>query len=210
MKRFVTFVIICVLICTGAYIIKSYEAKANEELINDISSKIIRFHVLANSDTEIDQDLKLKVRDGVLEYISPKIKNCKSIDESRTIINRYNKEILNICNNIIRENGHKYSVTAKISKENFPSKTYGNITLPQGEYESYRILIGSAKGHNWWCLMFPPLCFADVTKVEVNEDMVENQMKNVLNDEEYNLINNNSKGKITIKFKILEWIDDFI
>lgn len=210
MKRFVTFVIICVLICTGAFIVKSYETKAKDQLVNDISGKIIRFHVLANSDSDIDQSLKLKVRDSVLEYISPKIKDCKSIDESRVIISKYNKEILDICNNVIRRNGYKYDVTAKISKENFPSKTYGSITLPQGEYESYRILIGSAQGRNWWCLMFPPLCFADVTKIDVNENMVEKEMKNVLNDDEYNLINDNSKRKITIKSKILEWIDDFM
>ncbi|SHK40762.1 stage II sporulation protein R [Hathewaya proteolytica DSM 3090] len=211
MKRILWFVVLCVIICSYAYTSKIYAKRAEETMLGDISNKIIRFHVLANSDCKEDQELKLKVRDEVLKYISPKIKDCNSIVESRKIINKYNDEIMGICRKVIKKNGYKYNVSSELSRENFPSKTYGNITLPQGEYESYRILIGEAQGHNWWCLMFPPLCFADVTKVEVNELKVESEMKSVLTEEQYDFINNKGKKPdFTLKSKIFECIKEFL
>ena len=170
-----------------------------------ISEKIIRFHVLANSDTKLDQNLKLKVRDKVLKYISPKLKNSKSIQESRSILKQNDKQIKKIAENVINENGYKYSVTTELAHENFPIKTYGNITLPQGNYEAFRIIIGKGKGHNWWCVMFPPLCFVDISKGEVAYKQTEKDMKKVLTNEEYKLVDNNIDNKdIKIKFKIFE------
>lgn len=207
MKRMVIFIMISLLVCGGFYISKQNELKNEQEMLESISSKIIRFHVLANSDSKEDQELKLKVRDEVLKFISPKLKDCNDIEESRAVIKKYNKEIINISEKVIRKNGYKYGVKSNLAQENFPVKTYGNITLPQGEYEAYRILIGNAEGQNWWCLMFPPLCFADITKVEVDEQKAEKEMKTVLNDEEYDFINNKSgKSKIKVKSKIVEWI----
>lgn len=172
---------------------------------SDVANKLIRFHVIANSDDKIDQNLKLKVRDSVLKYISPKIVNCKSIEESRVIINNENKNIKKIAEMVIKENGFKYSVTTALSKEYFPVKTYGNITLPQGKYEAYRIIIGTGTGQNWWCVMFPPLCFVDITKGNVSYEKTEKEMKTVLSDDEYNMVDNTgSDKKIIVKFKIEE------
>ena len=172
---------------------------------SDIAAKLIRFHVIANSDDKIDQGLKLKVRDSVLKYISPKLVDCKSIEQSREIINNENKNIKKIAQSVIYKNGFKYSVATTLSQENFPVKTYGNITLPQGKYEAYRIIIGTGNGQNWWCVMFPPLCFVDITKGNVSYEKTESEMKEVLSDDEYSLVDNTvNDNKIVVKFKLLE------
>ena len=159
----------------------------------DISKKLIRFHVIANSDGQADQTLKLKVRDEVLKYIQPILKESESIEESREILNENNDEIINITEKVIMENGYDYKVGTTLSKEYFPVKSYGNITLPQGEYEAYRIIIGNGEGQNWWCVMFPPICFVDITKGEVAYEETEKEMKDVLNEKEFNMIDNTKK-----------------
>ena len=164
----------------------SNETKAQE----DISSKLIRFHVIANSDSKEDQDLKLKVRDKILEYISPKLKNSKDINESRKILKENEAKLIKISEGVITSNGYSYSVKSTLDKENFPVKTYGNITLPEGNYEAYRIVIGNGDGKNWWCVMFPPLCFVDISVGQVSYAETEKQMKRVLTEGEYKLVNN--------------------
>jgi stage II sporulation protein R len=174
----------------------------------DIASKIIRFHVIANSDLKDDQALKLRVRDKVIEYMQPRLKNSKNIEESRKIIKESDKEIVAIANEVIKENGYNYSVKTTLSDENFPIKTYGNITLPPGKYQAYRIIIGEGKGQNWWCVMFPPLCFVDITKGEVSYKETEKEMKSVLSQDEYKIVNNQlnkpKDNEIKFEFKILE------
>lgn len=161
--------------------------------VEEIAEKLIRFHVIANSDGEADQKLKLKVRDEVLKYIQPILKESESLEESRKILNEKNDEILKIAERVIEENGYDYKVESTLSKEYFPVKTYGNITLPQGQYEAYRIVIGSGEGQNWWCVMFPPICFVDITKGEVAYEETEKEMKSVLNEDEFKMVDNTSK-----------------
>lgn len=204
MKKFLTMVVTVLVILTfltGLYSAKNIGAanaqtlQVNEEevvdsTIEDISEKLIRFHVIANSDEEKDQALKLKVRDEVLKYIQPMLKDSKDIDNSREILKRENENILNIARTVIESNGYSYKVDSTLSREYFPVKTYGNITLPQGEYEAYRILIGSGEGKNWWCVMFPPICFVDVTKGAVAYEETEKEMKEVLSEDEYKMVDN--------------------
>ena len=204
MKKFVlVFIISICIICSYLINVKS------SNIQSDVASKIIRFHVIANSDLEYDQNLKLKVRDEVLKYMTPKLKNCKNIDDSRKVIKENNESILNVANKVIKEQGYDYEVKGSLSQVNFPIKSYGNITLPQGTYEAYRIIIGNGKGQNWWCVMFPPLCFVNITKGQVSYKKVSDEMKKVLTPEEYDMINNNTlninnKDNIKVKFKILE------
>lgn len=206
MKK-VLVIFICIL---GIFSLTVNKTKVSGDSVQkDIASKIIRFHVIANSDSKSDQALKLKVRDKVLEYMQPKLKSSKSIDESREIIRKSNNEIITIAEDVIKENGYNYMVKTTLSNENFPIKTYGNITLPQGKYEAYRIIIGNGEGQNWWCVMFPPLCFIDITKGEVSYKETEKDMKKVLSPEEYKMIDNQisnsgDKNSIKVKFKILE------
>ncbi|MGL5616893.1 MAG: stage II sporulation protein R [Sarcina sp.] len=173
-------------------------------LVEDISDKLIRFHVLANSNSDEDQELKLKVRDKVLEYISPILKESKSLEQSREILKKEEGKIIEISESLIKEEGYDYKVKIDLGKTNFPEKTYGNITLPQGEYEAFRILIGEAKGENWWCVMFPPLCFVDMTKGQISYEESEKEISKVLNEEESTAIINDKSEEVKIKFKLLE------
>ncbi|MFL0267173.1 stage II sporulation protein R [Candidatus Clostridium radicumherbarum] len=201
MKKF-----ICVVICLfigysifwSGFSVKGLKANNvnSMSLQNSIENKIIRFHVIANSDKAEDQALKLKVRDKVLEYIAPKLKTSKSIEESRQILMQNDTNIQKIADKVIKDNGYSYKSVTMLSKEDFPVKTYGNITLPQGEYEAYRIIIGNGSGQNWWCVMFPPLCFIDITKGEVSYKETEKAMKEVLSQNEYEEVDNtNSLSK---------------
>lgn len=167
--------------------------------VEEIAEKLIRFHVIANSDGEADQSLKLKVRDEVLKYIQPILKESESVEQSRKILNEKNDEILQIAEKVIKDNGYDYKVESTLSNEYFPVKTYGNVTLPQGQYEAYRIIIGNGEGQNWWCVMFPPICFVDITRGEIAYEETENEMKSVLNEEEFNMVDNTNKEKANNK-----------
>lgn len=205
------FVLLILLVLVIAFI-KDLPASASASQ-KSIASKIIRFHVLANSDSDKDQNLKLKVKDSVLSYTANILGNSKSIDESRKLLKENDSKIKEIASNMIKAQGYNYSVKTELSTENFPVKSYGNITLPQGEYEAYRIIIGSGSGKNWWCVMFPPLCFVDATKGEVEKQKTSSEMKAVLNDDEYTLVDNEpnnsnefDRSKVVFRSKILDFI----
>lgn len=199
MKKNISVVIFIIFIfmlngCTGLTDFNSmnFENEEVEELVyEEIVDKIIRFHVIANSNSDEDQELKLKVRDRVIEYVSDKLKNSKSLDESREFINNNKKNIEDIANAVISENGYSYKVNSSISKVNFPDKVYGDVIFPQGEYEAYRIIIGEGNGENWWCVMFPPLCFVDGTKEAIDSTKVIDSLSD--NSQEENEIQFKSK-----------------
>lgn len=199
MKKNISVVIFIIFIfmlngCTGLTDCNSmnFENEEVEELVyEEIVDKIIRFHVIANSNSDEDQELKLKVRDRVIEYVSDKLKNSKSLDESREFINNNKKNIEDIANAVISENGYSYKVNSSISKVNFPDKVYGDVIFPQGEYEAYRIIIGEGNGENWWCVMFPPLCFVDGTKEAIDSTKVIDSLSD--NSQEENEIQFKSK-----------------
>ena len=170
----------------------------------DISQSVFRLHVIANSDSKEDQDLKYKVRDKVLEYMNEISKNCSSKEEVILLAEEHKEEFKKIAENVIKQNGYDYEVNIKIGNFDFPTKTYGDISLPAGEYDALRIEIGEAKGQNWWCVMFPPLCFVDVTSGVVPDESKE-VMKENLNDEEYNLISDNESSDIQFKFSLIEF-----
>lgn len=172
----------------------------NELVYEDIVNEIIRFHVIANSDSDEDQSLKLKVRDKVVEFVSSSLRNCESLDDARNFLISNKSEIESIAKSVVDENGYSYNVTSTLSKENFPDKVYGDVVFPQGEYEAYRILIGEAKGQNWWCVMFPPLCFVDGTKEVVDSKKVINTLENNKDDDK------GKENKIKFKFKLFEMI----
>lgn len=184
------------------------ENSNSEEVVYDYDSvkdELIRFHVIANSDSREDQELKLKVRDEVIEYLEPLLKKSKSIEESRKIIKQNNKKVISIAKKVVKDNGYSYNVQTELSRENFPEKVYGKIVLPQGEYEAYRILIGNASGQNWWCVMFPPLCFVDVTKGSVAYNETERRMDEVSKNKK---IEENTDEEYELKFKIVEVLKD--
>ena len=170
---------------------------------NNISKNVLRLHVIANSDTEADQNLKYKVRDEILKYMNSICVNCKTKDEAIQILNDNKEKFEEIALNTIIKEGYNYDVTQKIGNFYFPTKTYGDIIFPSGNYDALRIEIGEAKGKNWWCVMFPSLCFVDISNGIVPDNSKE-ELKNTLTEEEYSIISSNKNIDIKIKFKLLE------
>ena len=163
----------------------------------NIQDSVFRLHVIANSDSEEDQNLKYIVRDKVLEYINSISNNTNSKDEVINLAYQNLTEIQKIAEDTIYENGYNYSVKLNIGNFAFPTKKYGDITLPSGFYDALKIEIGKAQGQNWWCVMFPPLCFVDVTSGVVPDESKET-MKENLSNEEYKLLSENN-GEINFK-----------
>ncbi len=173
----------------------------------DIADSVFRLHVIANSDSAEDQNLKYIVRDKVIEYMSSISQNASSKEEVIKIAKANLDKIQAIAAQTIRDNGYTYSVNVEVGNFSFPSKRYGDITLPPGYYDALRIKIGKAEGQNWWCVMFPPLCFVDVTSGVVPDESKE-IMKENLSKEEFDLISKNS-NEVKVKFKIVEVLQNF-
>ncbi len=174
---------------------------------SNLQNSVFRLHVIANSDSLEDQNLKYLVRDKILEYINKISTNASSKDEIMQISTEHLNNIKDIALQTVQDNGYNYTVKVSIGNYVFPSKTYGNITLPPGYYDALKIEIGQGKGQNWWCVMFPPLCFVDATSGVMPDESLE-QLKNSLSNEEYNLISS-SNSNIEIKFKIVEVLQKF-
>ena len=170
----------------------------------DISESVFRLHVIANSDSQEDQNLKYKVRDKILEYMNEISIDCSSKDEVIALAKENQENFQDIAKNVIKENGYDYDVNVSIGNYEFPTKNYGDISLPAGNYDALRIEIGDAVGQNWWCVMFPPLCFVDVTSGVVPDESKETIKEN-LNDEEYNLISDTESPSIKFKFSLIEF-----
>ena len=186
------------------------EIKKVEAASVDYKNKLIRFHVIANSDSDEDQALKLKVRDAVIEYLQPKLSKSGSIQESEEIIKSEYNNLEKISKNIICENGYNYDVRVGIEYSNFPTKQYSNVVLPAGEYKALKIIIGSGEGKNWWCVMFPPLCFVDEQKGIIDKE-TDRKLKEVLSEEEYNMITQKDQDEVSrvkVKFKVIEVLQD--
>lgn len=173
----------------------------------DIADSVFRLHVIANSNSDEDQNLKYIVRDKVIEYMSSISQNASSKEEVIKIAKANLDKIQAIATQTIRDNGYTYSVNVEVGNFSFPSKRYGDITLPPGYYDALRIKIGKAEGQNWWCVMFPPLCFVDVTSGVVPDESKE-IMKENLSKEEFDLISKNS-NEVKVKFKIVEVLQNF-
>ena len=170
---------------------------------NNISDNVFRLHVLANSDSEDDQNLKFIVRDNLLNYMNKLCSNCTNKEEAISIVEE-NKEIFKqIAVDTIKKEGYSYDVNINIGNFEFPTKEYGDISLPAGNYDGLRVEIGKAEGQNWWCVMFPPLCFVDVSSGVVPDESKE-LLKENLSEEEFTLISDNSSSEINFKFKLLE------
>lgn len=178
-----------------------------DSLQEDIATKIIRFHVLANSDSEEDQALKLKVKEAVINYISPYFEGNLELEDTKKILNDHNEEIIDIANKVISQNGYDYIATTSITKCYFPIKSYGDVTLPAGDYEAFRIEIGNASGKNWWCILYPPLCFVDVT-YGIVPDSSKQLLQNILDEDEYDAITASSEDNVEYGFKFLTFLND--
>lgn len=178
-----------------------------EDVNAGLSENLVRLHVIANSDSASDQALKLKVRDEIIEYMKEKLSDSRNIDQTKEIINQNLLNIENISKEVIKKNSSNYSVKASLGNYSFPTKTYGDIALPAGKYQALRIVIGQGSGANWWCVLFPPLCFIDATHGTI-PDSVKQNLKTSLSDEEYKLITTSDEEiPVKIKFKLVEFLE---
>lgn len=199
MKIFKRFTILFFLLFI--YILISAYSYVNA-ICTNISDSVFRLHVIANSDSEEDQNLKYIVRDNVIKYLDSITSNVNTKEDIVEIIYNNLDKFNEIAQNTVYENGFSYNVSVQIGNFEFPEKTYGDVTFPAGYYDALKINIGDADGQNWWCVMFPPLCFIDVSSGVVPDDSKE-ILESELNEEEYLLITK-ADNKSKIKFKIIE------
>ena len=171
---------------------------------NNLSDAVFRLHVIANSDSNEDQSLKLKVRDSLINYMNSIGSNCTTKEEAINLAIAHQEDFKNIAEQTILENGYDYEVKININNFYFPTKNYGDISLPAGNYDALRVEIGKAEGQNWWCVMFPSLCFIDLNNGIVDNEAKENLKEN-LEDESYNIISDKSDEEIKFKFKLIEF-----
>ena len=149
----------------------------------DITQTVFRLHILANSDSEEDQSLKLKVRDAVLEENSDIFEDCKSAEEAAAAAREHIDEIKSSAEKVLAENGAGYGAECGIAKMRFDDRVYGDMTMPAGEYRAVRVTLGDAEGKNWWCVMFPPLCLPAVSG-EAAEEVFSPEELDILEDRE--------------------------
>jgi stage II sporulation protein R len=176
-----------ILILVIAFILGSLTINLSRKESTSINDKLIRFHVIANSDLNEDQAVKLKVRDAILSDVGPKLSKSSSREESLKILQANLGKIESISNKILSKEGQNYRAQAMLGDFNFPIKKYGTITLPAGEYKAVRVVLGDGEGKNWWCVMFPPLCFIDITR-GLTSEKTDEELKEVLEDEEVEAI----------------------
>ena len=174
---------------------------------SNIEDRVFRLHVLANSDSKEDQNLKYKVRDALIEYMNTISKNVTSKEEVISIAKEHEEDFYKIAKDVISQNGFSYDVNIRIGNFPFPTKQYGDISLPSGNYDAMRVEIGDSLGQNWWCVMFPPLCFVDVTSGIVPDESKE-IIKENLSTEEYNLISDTENNEIKFKFRLIEFFQN--
>lgn len=204
-------IITSLVLATAITALWSIGAVYSQSVQNGIADKVVRFHILANSDSDFDQALKLRVRDKVLEEMSPIISKAASKDEARILLQESFPKIRRVAEKEIQERGYDYDVKVSLARVPFPVKQYGDITFPAGVYDALRVEIGEAAGQNWWCVMFPPMCFVDAVSGEVTNDSKE-KLRTTLSEEEYTIVtamDESDSIKPVIKFKIVEWWQEY-
>ena len=164
---------------------------------SDFRDGFVRLHILAESDSETDQSIKLALRDDILEEYSEKLSHFSSSKEAQCEINELTAEIEEFCNLRLKEHGVNYTASVMLENEYYPNRVYEDVSLPAGNYLSLKIVLGEGKGQNWWCVLFPPLCL-DAAKGE------EAYIAAGLSKDDYQLIKNDRTSQYQLKFKIFE------
>ncbi|MDI6600377.1 MAG: stage II sporulation protein R [Thermoanaerobacteraceae bacterium] len=175
-----------------------------KDLQEDLSYKLLRFHVIANSDDVDDQQLKLKVRDEVIGYLNQYLASADSKEDAQRLISSKLDDIQQKAEEVVQSEGYNYPVKVTMGRFEFPIKSYGSITLPAGEYDALRVVMGDGEGKNWWCVLFPPLCFVDTSHGQAR-DNTKDELSKVLTEKEIEEISSN---KPPIKLKSVEIIED--
>ena len=191
--QLISFVLVSFFIITG-WGLFIWQGRESAE-VAATNGDLIRLHVLASSDSDADQAVKLQVRDAVIAYLTPYFVGIQSADEAHQIIETHKSELLAVAQSVINRSNHIYGVQIETGVFQFPIKSYGNLVLPAGKYEAVRILLGEAQGKNWWCVLFPPLCFVDGTQATAIPAMV----KQVGSGD-------HERRSVEFRWKLAEWL----
>ena len=187
----------------GVLAFPGQEKASADELQEGIASKILRFHVIANSDSEEDQALKLEIKDAIVDYMKEILADAKNIEDTRSIAAAHTEEMKQIARAYIEARGYDYPVDVFLERRYFPVKSYGSYTFPAGEYEAVCVELGNHSGKNWWCVLYPSLCFVDAVHAVVPGE-TDKELRQLLTEQEYQAI---SQGEVKVKFtfKFLDW-----
>ena len=177
----------------------------NEDLEDTVYDSVLRFHIRANSDSEEDQRVKLIVKEQVMEAAKEYVQNSSSKEDTKQILGKHLTDLVHVAEETLAKEGYSYRVKAYFSKEEFPVKKYGDMTFPAGTYEALRMDLGDAEGKNWWCMLYPSLCFVDVTTGIVPEESKE-EFQTLLPAEDYEELLATPEEDVEIKSGIWEWI----
>lgn len=194
-KYIITGMLVLMLLATGMWCGRQYQ------LQRQLAEKVLRFHVLANSDTIEDQELKLEVRDAIGSYMQEKMHNPESKEACEAFVAEQIPEIERVAAQVVEKAGFPYEVHAELTECEFPVKTYGAYTFPAGTYDALRVMIGEGEGKNWWCVMYPNMCFEN-SMYEVTDEKSEEALRAVLDEEEYEAVL--SSGNYEVRFWFLE------
>lgn len=170
--------------------------KSTSTLQQQIATQVLRFHIRANSDTVADQQKKLRIKQSLLEWLTPILSENTSKSETIQCIRKNLPDIRKEATRMAAPE----PVTVTLQKEWFPEKTYGTCTFPEGIYDALRVDIGQAKGHNWWCVLYPSLCFADALEPSMTEEG-EEKLQQVLDEDAYDLLLHSQKLKIRFRLE---------
>ena len=207
LQLFSSFLFFIIFLLLAIFILLSANSYVNA-VSSNIADGVFRLHVIANSDSVEDQNLKYKVRDALLDYMNSICSDVSSKEDAMNIASEHLEDFKAIAENVIYENNYTYPVSVEIGKYDFPTKNYGDVSIPAGIYDALRVKIGKASGKNWWCVMFPPLCFVDVSSGIVPNESKELLQEN-MSTEEYDLITNSSNNSdLNFKFKIVELFEN--
>lgn len=187
--------LLCALLLTAGAVMAVSTFGEFQKNCDSLSEKVLRLHVLANSDSEADQQLKLKVRDAILQESDRLFQQSDSKEAAMAQMATHLSDVEQVAERTLRKNGCDLPVTAALKKVEFNTRTYGNITLPAGEYDALQVEIGAAKGKNWWCVLFPSLCVPSSTNV---------QMEDVLTQDELQVV---EQSGYDVRFKVVEWYE---
>lgn len=203
----INIIIILVVFLTGAWLMsQAYVSQAEvsstyntNELQGSLAKKIIRFHVIADNDTDASQQLKIKVKNETLKYMETLLTGTKDLDTTKDIIENNLENIKNFASDVVKSEGYEYNVSAEFENSYFPIKEYGSLIFPAGYYDALKIKLGKAEGRNWWCVMYPNLCFVEGTYAVVNDEVKET-LEGMLTPDEYHMLLTGNKTKISFKY----------
>jgi stage II sporulation protein R len=196
------FSLVCITALTGLL----WQSYSQMCFARRVADEVLRFHVIANSDSAEDQALKLAVRDALISWMACYGDSFTDAAQATSFVEEHRDELLSLANSVIRAEGYDYQVQANVTHCDFPDKTYGSYTFPAGEYEALRVEIGQAQGQNWWCVLYPPLCFTEEGGASFCESS-EEQLESLLTEEDFaRLKDPDAAAAPRIRFYLFDWL----